>query len=223
MAEARVFANRREAGRELAEKLLHLRDAAPIVLALPRGGVPVGFEIAQRLGAPLDIVLVRKMGAPGQPEFGIGAVVDGNPPVAVTNPAILRLVAVPEGYVEAETARQIEEIARRRARYGEAKRPADWAGHTLIVVDDGIATGSTARAALRGLRHVGPRALVLAVPVAAADLLEALAEEADEIVCLSTPRRFSSVGEHYADFRQTEDAEVIALLARAREGGSRLA
>jgi putative phosphoribosyl transferase len=223
MAEPGIFTDRREAGRLLAARLLRFRDAAPLVLALPRGGVPVGFEIARALAAPLDIVLVRKIGAPGQPELGIGAVVDCNPPAAVMSPAMLRLVAPPAGYVEAETARQVEEIARRRTRYGRTAHPAEWGGHTLIVVDDGIATGATARAVLHGLRQVHARALVLAVPVAAADSLEELASDADEIVCLSAPRRFSSVGEHYADFRQTEDDEVIALLAEAAQGWTRSA
>jgi putative phosphoribosyl transferase len=222
MTETTVFQDRREAGRLLAAKLARFRDQAPVVLALPRGGVPVGFEIAQALGAPLDIVLVRKIGAPDQRELGIGAVVDGTPPVVVTNEAIMRMVAPSAAYVEAETARQIEEIARRRALYGKP-RAEDWAGHTLLVVDDGIATGGTARAALRGLRRLAPRRLVLCVPVAAADALEALAGEADEIVCLSAPRRFSSVGEHYRDFRQTEDEEVTSLLRAARAGGTRLA
>ncbi len=138
---------------------------APVVLALPRGGVPVGFEIAIALEAPLDIMLVRKIGAPDQKELGIGAVVDGAPPQVVVNEAILRLVAPPEGYLEAETARQVEEIARRRTLYGGNARPEDWAGHTLLVVDDGIATGATARAAMRGLRRLGPRRLVLCAPV----------------------------------------------------------
>ena len=224
MAESTVFADRRDAGRKLAAKLLHFRDAAPIVLALPRGGVPVGAEIARALGAPLDIVLVRKLGAPGQPELGIGAVVDGAPPQMVVNEAVLRMVAPPDGYLEAETARQIEEIARRRRLYGKRAHPANWTGHTLLVVDDGIATGSTARAALRGLRLMGPRRLVLCAPVGAPEAVAALAAEADEVICLATPRGFGSVGEHYRDFRQTTDAEVTALLEQARsQGGTALA
>ncbi len=211
-----MFQDRRAAGRALAAALQHLRAAAPIVMALPRGGVPAGFEVARALGAPLDVLLVRKLGAPGQAELGLGAVVDGADPQVVLNEDVLAEVAPPPGYIAAETARQLAEIERRRARYrGSAPAPAV-RGRTVIVVDDGIATGGTMKAALRGLRAAGAGPLVLAVPVAPADTLEMLAAECDETVCLATPSPFQAVGAHYADFTQTTDAEVVRLLAEAR-------
>ncbi|HET9148781.1 MAG TPA: phosphoribosyltransferase [Acetobacteraceae bacterium] len=211
-----TFADRREAGRRLAGALERLRDASPIVLALPRGGVPVGFEIAQALAAPLDVLLVRKIGAPGREELGIGAVVEGAEPQIVLDEELLRLVDPPPGYVEAETARQIAEIERRRHIYVGGHPPPALQGHTIIVADDGVATGSTARAALRALRQFVPRSLVLAVPVAPEEALASLSEEADEVVCLLTPRRFHAVGAYYDDFRQMTDLEVIELLETAR-------
>lgn len=207
-----VFADRRDAGRKLAARLAGFAPAHPLVLALPRGGVPVAFEVAQALQAPLDLVMVRKIGAPGMEEFGIGAVVDGHDPQLVLDEQHVRLVRPPRGYVDAEVRRQLEEIGRRRRAYLPGRAPPDVAGRVVIVVDDGIATGNTAKAALRALRGGRPGRLVLAVPVAEASAIDALAAEADEIVSLHAPKRLRSVGEHYADFTQTTDAEVIRLL-----------
>lgn len=207
-----AFADRRDAGRKLAARLAGFAGAHPLVLALPRGGVPVAFEVAQALQAPLDLVMVRKIGAPGMAEFGIGAVVDGHHPQLVLDEQHMRLVRPPRGYVDAEVRRQLEEIERRRRAYLPNRAPPAVAGRTVIVVDDGIATGNTAKAALRALCGGRPGRLVLAVPVAEASAAEALAAEADEIVSLHAPKRLRSVGEHYADFTQTTDAEVIRLL-----------
>lgn len=210
-----VFADRRDAGRRLAAELLPRHYADPVVLALPRGGVPVGFEVARALGAPLDVLLVRKIGAPGQPELGVGAVVDGAEPQIVLDDDLVRLVAPPPGYLEQEIERQLSEIERRRKLYAGARPPLSVAGRTAIVVDDGIATGGTARAALRAIRRIGPRRIVLAVPVVSEDIVDALANEADEVVAVSRPARLYAVGAHYEDFAQTSDDEVIRLLDEA--------
>ncbi len=219
-ARPRIFADRREAGRSLASALLHYRDQQPLVLALPRGGVPVGFEIANALGAPLDVVLVRKLGAPGQPELGLGAVADGEHPQSVFNEDLVRALGVPQAYLERERARQLEEIRRWQARYRGGCPALPLAGRTAIVVDDGLATGGSMRAALRSVRRGCPARLVLAVPVAPPDTLESLAPEVDDIVCLSAPEDFGAVGRFYQDFSQTPDEEVIRLLGAARGEGS---
>lgn len=215
------FRDREEAGRLLAERLLHLRNADPVVLALPRGGVPVGAPIAEALDAPLDLLLVRKIGAPFNPEYGIGAVVDGERPEIVLNEEAVRALGVPASYIEREGARELQEIERRRALYLRGRPPVELAGRTAIVVDDGIATGGTVRAALQALAKAGAaRRIVLAVPVAPADTALALRALCDEAVFLHTPEDFGAVGYFYEDFRQIEDAEVIALLDRAAAGGA---
>lgn len=212
------FANRREAGRLLAREIAALQLPDPLVLALPRGGVPVGFEIARALKAPLDILLVRKIGAPGHEEYGIGALVDGASPQIVIDQDIARMVGATPEYIEAEIARQLHEVERRRAVYGSgiAVPPA---GRTIIMVDDGIATGGTVKAALKALRQAGAARIVLAVPVAPVSAMRELEELCDTVVCLATPQPFHAVGMHYADFTQTSDAEVIRLLAEARTSG----
>jgi putative phosphoribosyl transferase len=210
-----LFADRAEAGRALARRLARRAAEQAVVLALPRGGVPVGFEIARVLRAPLDLVLVRKIGAPFQPELAIGALVDGGRAQAVMNEEILREFEIPDSYVEQERARQLEEIERRRDVYlaGRPHAPVD--GRTAIVVDDGIATGATMEAALEAVRRATPKRLVLAVPVAPPDTIERLRPHVDEVVCLATPRLFGAIGAFYTDFRQLDDQQVIDLLEQA--------
>jgi putative phosphoribosyl transferase len=212
-----LFRDRRDAGRRLAAALSHYKESAPVVLALPRGGVPVGFEVAKALAAPLDVLLVRKIGAPGHEELGLGAIVDGHDPQLVLNDEVIRAVQPPPGYIDAEMRRQLAEIERRRRYYVGERPPVPVNGRVAIVVDDGIATGGTVRAALRGLGRHNPARLVLAVPVAPADSLRELEAECDDIVCLATPEPFYAVGPHYRDFTQTGDDEVVRLLAEARQ------
>jgi putative phosphoribosyl transferase len=210
-----MFSNRIEAGRRLAAELGRFKDEHPVVLALPRGGVPVGVEIARALNAPLDLVLVRKIGAPFQPELAIGAVVDGSRPETVINREIVEAFEIPESYLSEESARQLAEIERRRQRYLAGRERAEIAGHTAIVVDDGIATGATMLAALHATRRAGPKRLVLAVPVAPPDTIERLRAEVDEVVCLEMPRFFGAIGAFYRDFHQLGDDDVIRLLEEA--------
>lgn len=216
-----MFRDRQEAGRKLASALDHYRGQPCLIVALPRGGLPVGLEIARALRAPLDFVLVRKIGAPWQPELALGAVVDGDFPELVLNDDVARLIE-DDTYLEREKARQLAEISRRRALYGAARPRVSPAGRVAIVVDDGIATGATMRAALRALRHAGPRWLVLAVPVAPAETLAELSGEADEIVCLETPDDFLAIGDYYTRFPQLTDEETIAILDRAAEFSAEL-
>jgi putative phosphoribosyl transferase len=213
---AATFLDRRDAGARLAAALVRFKEDKPVILALPRGGVPVAFEVARTLDAELDLLFVRKIGAPGHQELAIGAVVDGKNPQLVLNQEIIALAAAPAGYIEAERARQLAEIERRRQLYRGAEPPPDLKGRTVIVIDDGIATGATMKAALRGVRRNEPRRLILAVPVAPPDTLDELAKECDEVVCLSAPQWFNSVGSHYVDFTQTSDEEVLNLLAQAK-------
>ena len=214
---APLFEDRRDAGRRLATALVRYGDSRPVVLALPRGGVPVGFEVAKALHARFDVLLVRKIGAPGHEELGLGAVVDGQDPQLVLNQEVIRTVRPPPGYIEAEKQRQLAEIERRRRQYVGNRQPTPVDGRTVIIVDDGIATGGTVKAALRGVSQHHPARLVLAVPVAPADSLDELAAECDDIICLATPEPFFAVGPHYRDFTQTEDEEVTRLLGEARE------
>ncbi len=215
-----MFKDRRDAGRRLAGPLLRYENERPIVVALPRGGVPVGYEVARALGAPLDIMVVRKLGAPGQPELGIGAVVDGDHPESVFNQEVVRLLDVSADYMRREIECQLDEIRRRQQAYRGGRPPLSVSGRTAVVVDDGLATGGSMRAAVRGIRRAGPRRLILAVPVAPPETVAALAGEVDDIVCLSTPSPFGAVGYFYDEFEQTDDAEVIELLESARAAGA---
>jgi putative phosphoribosyl transferase len=208
------FRNRADAGRRLAAALAGYKDERPVAFALPRGGVPVAAEIAAALNAPLDLMLVRKLGVPFQPELAMGAVVDGSTPIIVRNEDVIRLTGVSEEEVQAVCAEELAEIERRRQRYLGTRARVDPAGRVVIVVDDGIATGATTRAALRALRLRGPKKLILAVPVAPTETLAAMREEADEVVCLEDYADFGAIGFFYSDFRQTSDSEVIAALAR---------
>ncbi|MEZ5891370.1 MAG: phosphoribosyltransferase family protein [Xanthobacteraceae bacterium] len=208
------FKNRADAGHKLAAALAGYKNEQPVILALPRGGVPVAAEIAAALNAPLDLVLVRKLGVPVQPELAMGAVVDGSTPIIVRNEDVIRLTGVSEEEVQAVCAEELAEIERRRQRYLGTRARVDPAGRVAIVVDDGIATGATTRAALRALRLRGPKKLILAVPVAPTETLAAMREEADEVVCLEDYADFGAIGFFYSDFRQTSDDEVVAALAR---------
>lgn len=207
------FRDRIDAGRQLAAALSRYGAQKPVVLALPRGGVPVAAEIARELDAPLDLVLVRKIGLPGHPELAMGAVVDGPAPLTVRNPGIIASAGVDEAAFNRVRDRELAEIARRRALYLGRRSHPDIAGRTAIVVDDGVATGATTRAALRAVRARQPARVVLAVPVAPTDVLAALGTDADEIVCLEHHADFGAVGYYYAHFPQVSDAEVVSLLA----------
>jgi predicted phosphoribosyltransferase len=208
------FQDRADAGRRLAKALTGYKEQRPVVLALPRGGVPVAAEIAAALGAPLDLVLVRKIGLPIQPELAMGAVVDGPEPVVVRNDDVISTCAIDEAEFQRACAQELVEIKRRRKLYLSGRRPAEVTGRVVIIVDDGIATGATTRAALRAVRIRKPKKLVLAVAVGATDTVESLRSEADEIVCLEPYENLGAIGFYYADFRQISDDEVITLLAR---------
>ena len=210
-----IFKDRRDAGLRLAAKLQHVKDERPVVLALPRGGVPVGFEIARALDAPLDLLLVRKIGVPWQPELALGAVTDGAEPQTFIDRDLAAALAIPDDYIEQETARQVTELERRRRAYCADRPPLDIAGRTAIVVDDGIATGATMRVALQAARRRNPARLVLAAPVAAPDTIAKLRPLADEVVCVDTPEGLGAIGFYYADFHQVSDAEVTEILGRA--------
>jgi putative phosphoribosyl transferase len=215
------FTNRAEAGRALAQRLAGMALAAPIVvLALPRGGVPIGAEVARVLKAPLDLLLVRKIGAPWQRELAVAAVVDGQPPDIVLDDETMAMTGVDRAYVEAEAKSELREIERRRGAYLRGRAPVPVDGATVIVVDDGIATGTTMRAALKALRRRKPARLVLAVPVAPSDTLALLQAEVDDIVCLAQPYPFHAIGLHYVDFHQVGDDEVLAALDAAPPAAS---
>jgi putative phosphoribosyl transferase len=209
-----TFVDRSEAGLRLAQALLAFRSQRPVILALPRGGVPVAAEVAAVLDAPLDLVLVRKIGVPAQPELAMGAVVNGGAPIVVRNEDVIALAGVDETEFEAVRDRELAEIERRRGLYVGNRVPASVEGRTAIVVDDGIATGATTKAALRAIRLRRPARLVLAVPVAPTDTLAALREEADEVVCLESHAAFGAIGFYYVDFRQLSDQEVKDIIAR---------
>jgi predicted phosphoribosyltransferase len=210
------FEDREDAGRRLAERLTRYRDERPVVFALPRGGVPVGYEISRSLGAPLDVFVSRKLGAPGQPEFGIGAVAPGG--VRVLNGNVVERLGIPDDYLEAVTRKELAEVERRLRHFRGDRPEPEVRDRTVILVDDGLATGVTARAAVEALRRLGPRRLILAAPVCAAQTAGLIGPEVDELVCLETPSDLGAIGFWYRDFSQTSDEEVIELLERARKG-----
>jgi predicted phosphoribosyltransferase len=213
MATTMLFADRREAGRALARRLSHLQASHPLVLALPRGGVPVAYEVARALEAPLDVFLVRKLGVPGHEELAMGAIATGG--VMVTSRSILQHLGVPTGRVREVALRESRELERRERVYRGRRPPLDVAGRTLILVDDGLATGSTMRAALRAIRALKPAHVVVAAPVASAVTCREIDAEADEVVVAATPEPFKAVGLWYGDFTETPDAEVMQLLGMA--------
>lgn len=212
--ELRRFYDRTEAGRLLAGLLAGYAGRLDVlVLALPRGGVPVAYEVARALGAPLDVFLVRKLGVPGHEELAMGAVASGN--VRVLNEQVVRGLGIPDYVIDTVAAREERERERRERLYRGDRPPPDVRGKTVILVDDGLATGSTMLAAIKALRQLGPARIVVAVPVAAPETCRQLAEEVDDIVCAVTPEPFFSVGLWYEDFSQTSDDEVSDLLGRA--------
>lgn len=208
------FRDRRDAGRKLARLLKPYGEELPVVFALPRGGVPVAYEVALALGAPLDVLVARKLGAPDQPEFGIGAVAPGG--VRVLNEDAVRRLGIPGEYVDRITAQETAEVARRLRHFRGGLPETPVVGRTAILVDDGLATGVTARAAVRAMRLRGPGRLVLAAPVCAAQTAGLLRPEVDDLVCLRCPPDLGAIGFWYADFDQTPDEEVVRLLEEAR-------
>jgi putative phosphoribosyl transferase len=210
----RAFSNRAEAGRQLAEKLETYRGREDvIVLGLPRGGVPVAYEVAKRLSAPLDLFIVRKLGVPGFEELAAGAIASGG--VRVLNQDVVRAIPYATEAIEAVTAKETAELQRREQIYREGRPAPELRDKTVILVDDGLATGATMRAAVKALRQSGAAKIVMAVPVGPPDTCQEIAQEADETICLITPPFFQAVGQYYEDFSQTSDDDVRALLRHA--------
>jgi putative phosphoribosyl transferase len=209
------FPDRAEAGRQLAQKLSKMTFDRPIVLALPRGGVPVAVEVAAALDAPLDLLFVRKIGFPGHEEFAIAAVVDGKNPQIVRNQELLDRYPVDEGYITRERDRELAEIERRRKQYTGGGPPQDVADRTVLVVDDGVATGTTVRAALAALKRSGAERIILAVPVISPDTAAGFRREGFEVIAVIEPEDFRAVGMFYRDFHQLDDDEVVNLLQLA--------
>jgi predicted phosphoribosyltransferase len=216
MDDRRAFEDRREAGRALAARLRSYagRDDV-VVLALPRGGVPVAFPVADAMNAPLDLFLVRKLGTPGHRELAMGAIASGG--VRVLNDEVVKWYGIPEATIEVAAREEELELRRREAAYREGRAPVPLEGKTIILIDDGLATGSTMTAAVKAVRQHGPARVIVAVPVGARDTCEAMSRLADEVVCVRTPEPFSAVGQWYLNFDQTSDEEVTALL-RAHAG-----
>lgn len=210
------FRDRAEAGRVLAERLDEYGGREDVVvLALPRGGVPVGFEVARELGVPLDVFLVRKLGVPGREELAFGAIASGG--ATVLNDEVVSSLAIDRDTVEAVARREQTELERREEAYRGARPPPDVAGKVVLLVDDGLATGASMRAAVKALRQIGPERVVVAVPAAARQTCESFRPEVDDIVCAMTPEPFLAVGMWYEDFSETSDDDVRALLDRARQ------
>ena len=210
-----LFVDRRDAGERLAAALSDLAGSELVVLGIPRGGVEIAAVVAERLAAPLDVVIPRKVGAPGNPELGLGAVAEG---VEVLDERLIRVLGVSPGYLRAEIAAQQEEIRRRAMAYRGSRPPIELAGKVAVVIDDGVATGGTAAAALRWARARGASRVILAVPVAPPEILRRLNNEADELRVLAFPSPFSAVGQWYQEFRQVSDERVVELLTVGRGG-----
>ncbi len=209
------FSDRTDAGRRLARALDDFRGQDVVVLALPRGGLPVAAEVAAYLGAPLDLMLVRKIGVPLQPELAMGAIVDGAQPLIVRNEDVIRSAMISQSEFDQVCQSELEEIERRQARYDEARQPVEVSGRTVIIIDDGIATGATVRAAIQGVRKRNPRRIVLAVPVAPQEAVEAVKREADDVISLEQPEFFHAISQFYSRFHQVSDEEVIDILKSA--------
>lgn len=214
-----IFTDRADAGRQLAARLGALEDQDVVVLALPRGGVPVAAQVARALGAPLDVIGVRKLGAPMQPELGVGAIAEGG--VRVLDRRAVSALRLDDAVIADIESREREELQRRVRLYRGSRDLPDLTGRIAVVVDDGLATGVTARVACRSVRQRDPERLILAVPVAAAQSMEALREEADEVVCVHIPEQFVAVGQWYQHFDQTTDEEVVELLEEVGTPGAR--
>ena len=212
-----AFRNRADAGRVLAQHLRHLAGSDLVVLGLPRGGLPVAAVVATALGAPLDVLVVRKLGVPGHPELAMGAIASGG--VRVLNTAVIASLGLTAADVDRVGALEEAELARREETYRPGRDPADVAGRVVVLVDDGLATGATMRAAIDAVRARSPARVVVAVPVGARETCDRLAAEADEVVCVHTPAAFHAVGQWYDDFAQTTYGEIRALLARWEDDG----
>ncbi len=208
------FRDRQDAGRRLAAALAPLKAQSPVVLALPRGGVPVGAEVAARLGAPLDLVLVRKIGAPGQPELAMGAIAEGDPPVTLRNEPVVQALQIEDADFESVRNRELAEIERRRLAYLGDRPRVDVAGRVAILVDDGIATGMTMRAAAQATGRRGPSRVVIAAPVAGVDIAAELRQGIGDVICLEEHENLVAIGCHYADFSQVSDDDVRRILGR---------
>ena len=213
------YRDRRHGGAELASRLQHLKDRDDVVvLALPRGGVPVAYEIARAIEAPLDVFLVRKLGLPGHAEFAMGAIASGG--VRVLNDDVVRRFDVPPQLIEKTAQQEQRELERREREYRVGRAPMSVQGRTVVLIDDGLATGSTMKAAVQAIRGHGPARIIVAVPVGSTEACRELANVADELICARTPERFNAVGQWYSDFSQTTDEEVRNLL-RDREHASK--
>ena len=212
-----LFVDRADAGRRLARRLRHLRGADVVVLALPRGGVPVAFEVARELHAPLDVIVVRKLGVPFEPEYGFGAIGEGG--ARIVDDYVVRQTRLTEREIASVETRERAVLGRRLSQLRGDRPPVPLAGRTVVVIDDGIATGSTARAACAAARARGASRVILAVPVSSAEGAASLRRDADEVICLQTPAHFFAIGEWYEDFTQVTDGEVARLLGRAQSYG----
>ncbi len=212
---SQLFEDRRAAGKQLAQALIEHAGTSPIVLGLPRGGVPVADEVARVLGGTLDVWVVRKLGVPIQPELGMGAIAEG--PAVVLDRSICRMLGITRAQLRQVARAEMAEVQRRVQRYRQGRPPPDVRGRTVILVDDGIATGGTMRAAIRAIKRRRPARLVLAVPVAAPDVIATLRRDVDEVVCLHQPEHLYAIALWYEDFRQVPDEEVVRILDRASE------